>query len=226
SVQEQHIAQLPDIAKPDHLTAKVFEVEDSIEGWADAFGVLLSSYFTSDIPFPEFAGKVAHFDFSKIRPRGALISGGFKAPGPDGLAKSIELCRKLLDKACESSSRMKPIVAYDFVMHMSDAVLSGGVRRSATICLFSKTDTEMMKAKTGNWFIDNPQRGRSNNSVALLRDDLTRDEWAEIMKNVRDFGEPGFIFLDDLEFGANPCVEIGLYPKTEDGRSGFQFCNL
>lgn len=229
SVQEQHIAKLPQIQRPSLDGAKVHVIDDSIEGWADSFGVLLSSYFVSDAPFPEYAGKTVMFDFSEIRPRGSMISGGFKAPGPDGLAKSLDACRKMLDaeiKANGSPADMRPIVAYDFVMHMSDAVLSGGVRRSATICIFSKSDSEMMKAKTGNWYTTNPQRGRSNNSVALLRDELTREEWAEIMKNVRDFGEPGFIFLDDLEWGANPCVEIGLLPIAENGESGFQFCNL
>ena len=43
---------------------------------------------------------------------------------------------------------------------MSDAVLSGGVRRSATLCMFSKDDEEMLNAKTGDWFSNNPQRGR------------------------------------------------------------------
>ena len=52
-------------------------------------------------------------------------------------------------------------------MHMSDAVLSGGVRRSATICIFSKDDEDMLGAKTGDWYLKNPQRGRSNNSVIL-----------------------------------------------------------
>jgi len=46
------------------------------------------------------------------------------------------------------------------------------------------------------------------------------------MKSVRDFGEPGFIFTDNLDHAYNPCVEIGMLPKTEDGRSGFQMCNL
>lgn len=78
------------------------------------------------------------------------------------------------------------------------------VRRSATICLFSKDDEEMLNAKTGDWFIKNPQRGRSNNSVMLLRDEVTRDEWAHIMKSVKHSGEPGFIFTDNLEFTYNP----------------------
>lgn len=249
SVQKQHVAKLPAIRAVDRKDSMVYTVPDSIEGWSDAFGVLLSSYFVGGGEFPEFEGKTVHFDVSQIRPRGALISGGFKAPGPDGLVRSLEFCRKLLDretalgvqvygeefneagvrinsKQVINTVAMRPIVAYDFVMHMADAVLSGGIRRAACIALFGKDDDEMMKAKTGDWFIENSQRGRSNNSVILIRDELTREEWAEIMKSVKDFGEPGFIFADDLDALFNPCVEIGLRGYTEDGRSGFQKCNL
>ena len=66
-------------------------------------------------------------------------------------------------------------------MHMADAVLSGGIRRAATICIFSKDDEEMLNAKTGAWFTENPQRGRSNNSALIVRDDLTREEWHELL---------------------------------------------
>lgn len=228
SVQKHHIDKLPAIAQRTHTEAKIFKVPDSIEGWADAFGVLLSSYFVTDAPFPEFTGYPVLFDFSEIRPRGAKISGGFKAPGPDGLRNALIKCENLIERTlAKGESRMASIVAYDFIMHMSDAVLAGGVRRSATICLFDKDDEDMLKAKTGNWFVDNPQRGRSNNSVMLKRDELTRQEWAHIMKSVKDFGEPGFVFVDNLEFGFNPCVEIGMLPFcSETGESGFQFCNL
>lgn len=230
SVQRHHIAKLAPIQAPNKLSAQVFEVEDSIEGWADAFGALLSSYFVDGGTFPELAGKTIYFDFTKVRPKGAFISGGFKAPGPDGLARSLEKCRQLLNsivaQANGNAVQMRPIHAYDFVMHMADAVLSGGIRRAATICIFSKDDEEMLNAKTGAWFNENPQRGRSNNSALIIRDDLTREEWAKIMESVRQYGEPGFIFADDTEFGFNPCVEIGLRAYTEDGRSGFHFCNL
>lgn len=227
SVQRHHIAKLPDIAERSKKKVKVFQVPDSIEGWADAFAVLLSSYFVEGAVFPEYKGVQVHFDFSKIRPKGAMISGGFKAPGPDGLRQSLIKCEALLEKLVASgSTKIDSLTAYDFVMHMSDAVLSGGVRRSATICVFDKDDQAMLTAKTGNWFVDNPQRGRSNNSAILVRDELTREEWAGIMKSVKDFGEPGFIFTDNKEFLYNPCVEIGMLPTAEDGESGFQFCNL
>jgi ribonucleoside-diphosphate reductase alpha chain len=227
SVQKHHIAKLPGIASRSDRQVKAFQIPDSVEGWADAFGVLLSSYFETDGTFPEYKGAMVHFDYSKVRAKGALISGGFKAPGPDPLRAALVKCEALIEKALAAGdTRLRSIVAYDFVMHMSDAVLAGGVRRSATLCMFSKDDTEMLSAKTGNWFVDNPQRGRSNNSVVLQRDELTRDEWAHIMKSVRDFGEPGFIFVDNKEFTYNPCVEIGMLPVSEDGVSGFQFCNL
>jgi ribonucleoside-diphosphate reductase alpha chain len=207
SVQKHHVEKLPNIKPRYDKKSKVFIVPDKIEGWADSFGVLLSSFFEDGGSFPEYKGCHVAFDFSKIRPKGSEISGGFKAPGPDGLRSALQKCEDLLVEELKAgNTRIRPIVAYDFIMHMADAVLSGGVRRSATICMFSKDDDEMLKAKTGDWFVKNPQRGRSNNSVMLLRDELTREEWADIMKSVRDFGEPGFIFTDNLEFTFNPCV--------------------
>jgi ribonucleoside-triphosphate reductase len=111
-------------------------------------------------------------------------------------------------------------------MHMSDAVLAGGVRRSATICIFSMDDIEMLQAKTGEWYYENPQRGRSNNSVALIRSKTTREDFNRIIESSKQFGEPGFVWLDDEDVLYNPCVEIGMLPQTIDGRSGWQGCNL
>lgn len=209
SVQKQHVQTMPKIKERFHKRSKVFTVPDTIEGWADAFGILVSSYMEDGGKFPEYKGCKVHFDYSKIRPKGAKISGGFLAPGPDGLRDSLNKCEDLLDRETNGATEaipMRPIVIYDLVMHGSNAVLSGGVRRSATICVFSKDDDEMMKAKTGDWFVTNPQRGRSNNSVILKRDELTRDEWASIMESVKQVGEPGFIFTDNLDFLFNPCV--------------------
>ncbi len=190
SVQHKHIDKLPTIVARDK-GVKTFKPDDSIEGWADCFGVLVSSYTTENPPFPEYQGYRVDFDLSNIRPKGAKISGGFKAPGPDGLHESLIKCQQLLDNATrEGEAKFRSILAYDFVMHMSDAVLSGGVRRSATICIFSFDDEEMIKAKTGNWFIDNPQRGRSNNSAALIRSKVTQEDFFNLFESVKSFGEP------------------------------------
>ena len=165
---------------------------------------------------------------TQIRPKGSKISGGFKAPGPDGLRRALDRIEYLLQGIVLNSKdhiSLKPINVYDITMHSADAVLSGGVRRSATICLFSPDDDEMMNAKTGNWFMDNPQRGRSNNSAVIVRDNTTPEQFGHIMNSVKQFGEPGFVFVESTEHTTNPCVEIGMFPQI-DGKSGWQGCNL
>jgi len=227
SVQKHHVKKLPKI-QPRTKQAKGYVVEDSIEGWASALDVLMASYFVDGGKYPEFAGRRVFFDLSQIRPKGAKISGGFKAPGPEGLRRSLDKIEHLLQGIVLDSKEpvsIKPINAYDICMHAADAVLSGGVRRSATICLFSPDDEEMMNAKTGNWFMDNPQRGRSNNSAVIVRDKTTADQFGKIMESVKQFGEPGFVFVESTEHTTNPCVEIGMYPKLGK-KSGWQGCNL
>lgn len=232
SVQKHHVKKLPLFSSKntqEHYDKpiKVYEVPDSIEGWADALGVLLSTYFRHPV-FPEWSDFKVQFDFSKIRPKGTPLSSGIgKAPGSEGLENALKKIDALLLSCLQNNQRrLKTINAYDIVMHTSDAVLSGGVRRSATICLFGKDDDEMLKAKTGNWFNDNPHRARSNNSVVLKRNEITFDEFKNISESIKQFGEPGFVFVEDLEQAFNPCLEIGLYGYDEQGNSGWQACNL
>jgi ribonucleoside-diphosphate reductase alpha chain len=228
SVQKRHIDKLPNIGKR-IKGVKTFIVPDSIEGWSDAFGILISSYVSDEgeSSFPEYEGYEIRFDLSLIRPEGAMISGGFKAPGPEGLRKSLLKCEELLEKLINNGGfRIKSITAYDFVMHMADAVLSGGVRRSATICFFSYDDDEMMNAKIGNWYYDNPQRARSNNSVVLKRDEISDSDFNNVFSKIKEYGEPGFLFVSDYDEVSNPCVEIRFFPMLEDGRTGWQGCNL
>src|SRR3990167_6426307 len=97
SVQKHHIDKLPKIKKRYAKKSKVFTVPDTIEGWADAFGVLLASYFVGGGEFPDYEGCQVHFDLTKIRQKGALISGGFKAPGPEGLRQALQKCEDLLE---------------------------------------------------------------------------------------------------------------------------------
>lgn len=226
SVQNEHIAKLPNIHGR-YKVAKTYIVEDSIEGWASTIDVLLSSYFVDGGVYPEYKGKKVHFDLSGIRPKGAFISGGFKAPGSEPLRKALDKVEYIIEQEVKNGEqRLRSIVLYDICMYVADAVISGGVRRSATICMFSKDDKDMINAKIGNWFIENPQRGRSNNSVVLLRDETTFEEFEEIIKSVKEYGEPGFVWSDDIDFVYNPCVEVGMKPITPDGKSGFQLCNL
>ena len=153
SVQKHHIAKLPSLIKGKNGQKK-FIIEDSIEGWSDAVGVLVSSYFKGCDLFPEYNGKTVAFDYSKIRPAGSYLkSSGGKAPGPEPLRNALTHIKKTLDGAIAGRRSFNQLKLMTLLCG-ADAVISGGVRRSATICVFSADDEEMAKAKTGSWFTE------------------------------------------------------------------------
>lgn len=226
-ITKKFVSRIPRLVDASDRTGTVitYVVEDTIEGWADSVEMLLLCY-TRNNPF---SGRKVAFDFSKIRDKGALLkTGGGRAPGYLPLKIALTQIKKLLENRIEEQNltQLRPIDVYDILMYAADAVISGGVRRSATIVIFDKNDTEMLQAKTGDWFNENPQRGRSNNSVLLLRNDISYEEFIEIVGRTKEWGEPGFIFADHEDTLYNPCSEIGFIPVTQDGRTGVQFCNL
>ena len=213
SVQKHHVEKLPEIRKPNPNRTRRFLIGDSIEGWADAIKVLMKSYFGEQLSTPEF-------DFSDIRPKGAqLVTSGGKAPGPQPLKDCLHKLQGMLS-AKEDGDRLTPIEVHDMVCHIADAVLAGGIRRAALISLFSADDNEMISCKSGSWWEQNPQRGRANNSAALVRHKITKEFFLDLWKRVEasGAGEPGIYFTNDKDWGTNPCCEIALRPN--------QFCNL
>jgi len=213
SVQKHHVEKLPEIRKPNTNRTRRFLVGDSIEGWADAIKVLMKSYFGEHLSTPDF-------DFSDIRPKGAqLVTSGGKAPGPQPLKDCIHKLKGMLD-AKEDGQKLSSIEVHDMVCHIADAVLAGGIRRAALISLFSADDQEMISCKSGTWWETNPQRGRANNSAALVRHKITKEFFLDLWKRVEasGAGEPGIYFTNDKDWGTNPCCEIALRPN--------QFCNL
>jgi ribonucleoside-diphosphate reductase alpha chain len=242
SVQRHHIALLPALparAPEADLPVWHFHVVDTIEGWADALDALFRSHIE---------GSKIEFDYSGIRPRGRpLKTSGGKAPGHLPLKKALEQVDGILQQGAGRS--LRPIEVYDINMFVARAVLAGGIRRSATICLFSADDEEMVAAKTGNWFEKNPQRSASNNSAVITRGERCSEAFRKLFRAQKEFGEPGFYFCDNMEAGCNPCAEISLLPvvdwelsEAELGQlysngyqgdlpgtarlSGFQHCNL
>jgi ribonucleoside-diphosphate reductase alpha chain len=228
------------------LGTKTYVIEDSIEGWANSLGVIMSSYFVDEQPFPEFAGYEVKFDYSQIREKGAFISGGFKAPGPEGLKQSLEKIEALIEKwLTNEGSKIRPILAFDIICHSADAVLSGGVRRSALNMIVDPNDDEMIHAKTGNWRMENPQRGRSNNSVLLLRSEVKKEQFNYLVQLNDGANDIGFVFANSWFDMFNPCFEILKIPvldtvdfskikyedveeyvKNNKEKFGIQGCNL
>ena len=212
SVQKHHVEKLPEIRKPNMKRTRRLLVNDSIQGWAAAVKSLVRSYFNG--------GSRLRFDYTDIRPKGAaLVTSGGKAPGPQPLRECLVKLEGMLSEK-ENGDKLSPIEVHDMVCHIADAVLAGGIRRAALISLFSADDEEMIAAKSGNWWETNPQRGRANNSVVLLRHKIDKEYFMNLWERVKasGAGEPGFYFSNDKDWGTNPCCEIGLRP--------YQFCNL
>ena len=138
SVQRHHVDKIPEIRKP--IKSRRYLVQDSIEGWADAVKVLMKAYFHGrSLPL---------FDFRAIRDKGArlVISGG-KAPGPEPLKKSLNTIQSMLDSK-KDGEKLTPLECHDILCLIADAVLAGGIRRSALISLFSIEDEEMLNCKS------------------------------------------------------------------------------
>jgi len=210
SVQKHHVAKLPEIIPP--TKSKRYLIGDSIEGWADSVKMLVRSYFTGK-PRPDF-------DFQDIRPKGArLVTSGGKAPGPEPLKDCLHNIQKVFDRKARGEN-LTPLEVHDINCYIADAVLAGGIRRSAMISLFSLTDQDMLTSKFNSWYEQNPQRGRANNSAVILRHRVEKDDFMQLWEKIKlsGTGEPGFFMSSDKEMGLNPCAEISL--------RAFQFCNL
>jgi len=213
SVQKHHVDKLPEIKKPNPTRTRRYLIGDSIEGWADAIKVLVESYLGVKSSTPIF-------DFSDIRHKGALlVTSGGKAPGPQPLKDCVHNITKVFENK-KDGEKLSAIETHDIVCHIADAVLAGGIRRAALISLFSADDEEMISCKSGNWWEQNAQRGRANNSAVLLRHKITKEFFMDLWKRIElsGAGEPGIYLSNDKDWGTNPCCEIALRPN--------QFCNL
>lgn len=279
-LKDKFLKRLPNLVNSEDKTGTVltYVVEDTIEGWSDSIEALLSCYFKNTA----WTGRKIVFDYSKIRKKGAILkTGGGKAPGYKGLKNAHIKIKALLDFIIEEMEQnsLNSVNAYDILMHLSDAVLSGGIRRSACSVIFMKDDEGLLNSKTFfkvvkkgkfelndktdkyegyvvlddpfyknikidveisnkfgdydkllneniiSWFYAYPHRARSNNSILLLRNQVTKEEFIEIFERTKQFGEPGFVFADDEDTLFNPCFEISFIPVFE-GVCGVQFCNL
>jgi ribonucleoside-diphosphate reductase alpha chain len=220
SVQHIHTDRLPVPKGFDNSKqAEKFVIPDTIEGWAEAVGKMMTAYY--------YGGADIDFDYSAIRPKGAYIRGGFKAPGPEPLRQAIEKCHHIITRI--KGRKLRPFELHYLICICANSVVTGGVRRSAMISIFDADDAEMAACKTGNWIATMPELCRSNNSAAILPD-TSKEVFDSIYENTKLYGEPGFVFIDSPWFVFNPCGEVGMFPQIKDENgdyhTGWGFCNL
>jgi ribonucleoside-diphosphate reductase alpha chain len=224
SVERQYVEKLPTIAEEFTNSDTTISVEDSKMGWAKAYKELISLLIGGQIP---------KWDLTKIRPAGArLKTFGGRASGPRPLDDLFRFTVETFRAA--AGRKLTSIEAHDLVCKIAEIVVVGGVRRSALISLSNLTDERMREAKSGAWWVSNPQRALANNSVAYKEKPeigTFMDEWVSLYKSKS--GERGIFNRDatrktvaklgdrrdpNYEFGTNPCSEIILRDR--------EFCNL
>ena len=223
SVERQYVSKLPEVAEEFYDTDTVIHVTDSKIGWAKAFRELIAMLYSGQVP---------KWDVSGVRPAGsALRTFGGRASGPEPLVDlflfTVEIFRT------SAGRRLSSIECHDLCCKIAQIVVVGGVRRSALISLSNLTDDRIRRSKSGQWWVDNPQRGLANNSACYTEKpdfEAFLNEWQSLYESRS--GERGVFSRvasqaqaarngrrdAEVDFGTNPCSEIILRP--------YQFCNL
>lgn len=165
-----------------------YVIEDSREGWVKALHELLNSYFKPN-------QKRVIFDYSKIRPAGQLLKTfGGTSSGYEPLKKSFDMITDLLDKAVKEINHMTSKLIVSVMNIICLAVISGNVRRSATIALGQYNDEEFINLKD---YEKNPERisygWLSNNSI----DAVIGMDYSKVSEGIKLNGEPGLLWMDN-----------------------------
>lgn len=223
SVERQYVSQLPVINEHFEQSDTEIIVADSKSGWARGLRELVSLLYSGQIP---------RWNLSKLRPAGArLKTFGGRSSGPEPLEALFNFVTHSFRGA--AGRRLTSLECHDIMCKIGEVVVVGGVRRSALISLSNVSDLRMQEAKSGQWWLENPQRALSNNSACYTETpELLNfiDEWRALIASRS--GERGIFNRVaakkqaakngrrsvDFEFGTNPCSEIIL--------RGNQFCNL
>jgi ribonucleoside-triphosphate reductase len=223
SVERQNISKLPEVAEDFHDSGTVILVPDSKQGWASSLRQLISLLYSGHLP---------KWDVSHVRPAGArLKTFGGRASGPQPLVDLFEFVTRIFQGA--AGRKLNSIECHDIMCKIGEAVVVGGVRRSAMISLSNVSDDRMRVAKSGAWYDAHGQRALANNSAAYTEKPDFQVFQSEMKALYESFsGERGIFNREGChkkieqygkrdpnhEWGGNPCLEVTLRPN--------QMCNL
>ena len=197
----------------------VWEIPDTREGWVDSVRMLLNSYLRQN-------QAIQKFNYDLIRPLGTPIKGfGGVASGPEPL---IALHNKIdVVIGGRAGEKLDARAIVDIVNLIGTCVVSGNVRRSATLALGLPGDQDFINLKNSEVFPDrnsfDPESPgwawMSNNSIAAE----VGTKYEDYVDLISNNGEPGFIWLgvardygrladapdykDSRIMGFNPCAE-------------------
>lgn len=224
AVEPQNAEQFPQIQKQSGKKAETIVVEDSKEGWCEAFVKACEAWEN---------GLDVDIDYSRIRAAGErLVVMGGRASGPGPLQELMQFTRRKM--LARQGRRLTPLNLHDIICQIGLIVVAGGVRRSALISLSSLDDMEMRDAKKGAFWQAEGQRSMANNSAVYETRPTAAEfleEWTALVTS--GSGERGIFNRGGLEkqvparrwaklkgksqVGVNPCVPADTWVMTDQG---------
>ena len=210
--------------------ASIYEIPDTREGWVESVRLLLNSFLRANQPIQEF-------NYDLIRPLGAPIKGfGGVASGPKPLIDLHTMIRKVIGSRAGEKFDSRAIV--DIVNLIGTCVVSGNVRRSATLALGSPNDKDFINLKNSEVFPDRNSFDSENPGWAWMSNNSISAEvgthYEDYVDLIADNGEPGFIWLDvarnygrlaDPADGKDYRV-MGFNPCAEQPLESYELCTL
>jgi ribonucleoside-triphosphate reductase (thioredoxin) len=210
--------------------ASIYEIPDTREGWVESVRLLINSFLRQNQPIQEF-------NYDLIRPLGAPIKGfGGVASGPAPLIDLHTRIRNVIGSRAGEVLDSRAIV--DIVNLIGTCVVSGNVRRSATLALGAPGDSDFINLKNPEVFpernsYDSEKPGwawMSNNSISAE----VGTRYEDYVDLIADNGEPGFIWLDvarnygrlaDPADGKDSRI-MGFNPCAEQPLESYELCTL
>lgn len=225
AVEHENVQKFPVIKKQTGEKKPTIIVDDSRDGWCDAFILACEAWAN---------GYDVEVDYSMVRPAGSrLATMGGRSSGPQPLIDLMKFTREKM--FARQGEKLSALDLHDIICQIGLIVVAGGVRRSALISLSELHDSELRDAKSGAFWETEGQRSMANNSAVYESKPSAADfldEWTALVKS--GTGERGIFNRGELEnqvpdrrwqklkdqeqVGVNPCGEIYLRSK--------QFCNL
>ena len=210
--------------------ASIYEIPDTREGWVESVRLLINSFLRQNQPIQEFT-------YDLIRPLGAPIKGfGGVASGPAPLIDLHTRIRNVIGSRAGELLDSRAIV--DLVNLIGTCVVSGNVRRSATLALGAAEDEGFINLKNPEVFpernsYDSEKPGwawMSNNSISAT----VGTKYEDYVDLIADNGEPGFIWLDVArEYGRLKDAPdykdsriMGFNPCAEQPLESYELCTL
>ena len=202
--------------------SSIYEIPDTREGWVESVRLLLNSFLRAN-------QSIQDFDYSIIRPLGAPIKGfGGVASGPQPLMDLHDRIRKVIGSRAGEVLDARAIV--DIINLIGTCVVSGNVRRSATLALGNPNDKDFINLKNAEVFPERNSYDPENPGWAYMSNNSISAEvgtkYEDYVDLIANNGEPGFIWLDVARnygrlvdpadgkdyrvMGMNPCAEMDL----------------